>query len=114
MNIRCFFQPTPDKIIAFTIMFWYAGAFIANPQLGTACSACGCYNTWGFPLPFYQDVVVGANFFDLTLPFSCGTVTAVRNYWYLALDAAVWLIASLGLIYVINLFKGNFSHKRKA
>lgn len=103
MNTKKFFQPTPAKIILFVLIFWYTAAYIANPQLGTICSDCGCYNTWGFPLNFYQDVVVGANFFNFSKPFSCGTIVPSRNYIHLAADAAIWLLVSLALLYAANL-----------
>lgn len=103
MNIKRFFQPTPAKIILFVLVFWYAAAYIANPQLGTVCSYCGCYNTWGFPIKFYQDIVVGQNFFDLSRPFSCGTIVPTRNYLALVFDAIIWSLISLSIIYVITL-----------
>ena len=93
-----FIKPSTGKIILFVLLFSFFSSFIGNPYFFALCDPCGCYDTWGFPLPFAQETAQGANMEE----FDCGTKVTNWNIPVLLIDIILWYLISVLVIFAFQ------------
>ena len=98
MNWKEFLKPNWKKIImlvVFLVFFSFAGS--RYPFWSALCDPCGCFNNLGYPLSFYEESAIGAEFgLDR---FSCGTRVTNYNVGFLVFDIFVWYLISCLIVW---------------
>jgi hypothetical protein len=102
MTLKQFLKPDWRKIVVFLILFGFFSSFIGNTYMFALCDPCGCPNSWGYPLSFYNEQKIGADM----KTFNCGETMPLYNYSSLIIDIVIWYFLSCLIIWIYDKVRG--------